>query len=296
VDLSTYAGQTIALSLASTPGPVGDVTADWAGWGEPRVEVPEAAAYRQVVRGEPWLGEWAAAGVTAGSFVGAGEGAREAEQYDSALAWHEWAMQLDPGLGDPWYYVGLIDEEREQWDRALDAYERAIALERFHQVKESNPHYRAGKIYELHLVERQIESALTSYEAALDVDDFSTTWEAADCHYRRGALLLQQEADPGECISELRRAIELAPGYVWAHIQLGRAVYKQNKDASLAEAELLRAIELDSQNKWAYYYLGEVYHQEGRKAQAEEMYKRALETDPGFREAQSKLMMLRQAD
>ena len=49
VDLSEFVGQTIALRLMTTPGSVGDVTADWAVWSRPRVEAPEAKAYRQVL-------------------------------------------------------------------------------------------------------------------------------------------------------------------------------------------------------------------------------------------------------
>jgi hypothetical protein len=42
VDLAAFAGQTIRLRLMSTPGPAGDLTADWAVWGDPRIESPHA--------------------------------------------------------------------------------------------------------------------------------------------------------------------------------------------------------------------------------------------------------------
>jgi len=45
VDLAEHAGRTVHLTLATTPGPRWDVTADWAGWGEPRIEALEAGAY-----------------------------------------------------------------------------------------------------------------------------------------------------------------------------------------------------------------------------------------------------------
>jgi hypothetical protein len=46
VDLSRFTGQTISLKLMTTPGPAGDITADWAVWGWPRVEAPEAKTHR----------------------------------------------------------------------------------------------------------------------------------------------------------------------------------------------------------------------------------------------------------
>ncbi|MGF1504361.1 MAG: hypothetical protein ACFB51_04380, partial [Anaerolineae bacterium] len=40
IDLSSYAGQTVQLELHNGPGPAGDFTGDWAGWGMPRIVQP----------------------------------------------------------------------------------------------------------------------------------------------------------------------------------------------------------------------------------------------------------------
>ena len=40
VNLSPWAGQTVTLTLSTDPGPNGDASYDWAGWGEPRIVVP----------------------------------------------------------------------------------------------------------------------------------------------------------------------------------------------------------------------------------------------------------------
>jgi len=42
LDLSAWAGQTVTLTLATSPGPNGDDRYDWAGWGEPRIVQPIA--------------------------------------------------------------------------------------------------------------------------------------------------------------------------------------------------------------------------------------------------------------
>jgi hypothetical protein len=42
IDLSAYGGETIRLSLLTAPGPQGDYTGDWAGWGMPRIVRPPA--------------------------------------------------------------------------------------------------------------------------------------------------------------------------------------------------------------------------------------------------------------
>ncbi len=49
VDLGEFVGQEIALRLMTTPGPAGDLTADWAVWASPRIEAPKADFYRQAL-------------------------------------------------------------------------------------------------------------------------------------------------------------------------------------------------------------------------------------------------------
>jgi MFS family permease len=41
IDLSAYGGQQVALTLTTLPGPRGDTTYDWAGWGNPQIVVFE---------------------------------------------------------------------------------------------------------------------------------------------------------------------------------------------------------------------------------------------------------------
>ncbi len=101
VDVAAFVGQTIRLSLATTPGPTGDVTADWAGWGEPQLEAPQAAAYRRIVSSRPWVGNWQELGLSALDFIRTGQRAHKAQLYEDALTWYRWAELLLPGRGDP---------------------------------------------------------------------------------------------------------------------------------------------------------------------------------------------------
>jgi len=42
VDLGSYAGRTVTLTLSVIPGPAWEMTGDWAGWGQPRIVDAEA--------------------------------------------------------------------------------------------------------------------------------------------------------------------------------------------------------------------------------------------------------------
>jgi len=296
IDLAPWAGQEVDLALAVTPGPVGDAGGDWAGWGEPQVVDARLPALEALHAGTRLLDEWKRGGLTSADFIARGEEARESKQYAEALAWYERAIRLEPAWGDPWYFVGLLYEDQQQWLQALEAYERAIDSDALCQVTRSSPHYRAGLIYHRRLDPRQPEHALPAYEAALAADDFSSPAEAADCHYGRGQILRGQKADPGEYVAEFRRAIALNPRHTWAHILLGLAVYERDKDASTAENELLTALDLAPKNKWTYYHLGEIYRQEGRTSEATVMYEGALALDPDFEAAQKRLVALRKRE
>jgi len=288
-DLTPWAGRTVRLTLTLDPGSAGDTNGDWAGWGD--MQVVEAVRAEGVLASADRraVAAWRAGGISAQQLIKAGEAARKARRYEEALEWYRRAVRLEPHRGDPWYYAGLAWEGMERWEEALAAYERAVAVGSFTGVHHSSPYYRMGVIYQWRLEPRQVDAALAAYEAAIEADDFSANWEAADCHYKRGEILQWKGAKPDEYIREFQRAIELNPRHDWAHIRLGLAYYARDRDAIAAEAEIRQAIALSPRNKWAYYHLGEVYRQEGRLDEAKAMYEKALEIDPNFEAARRQL-------
>jgi superkiller protein 3 len=193
---------------------------------------------------------WAKAGITAQDLIAVGEAARQAERYEEALGWYERAMWVEPGLGDPWYYVGLVHEEQRLRLQALESYKCAISIDHFQLVHRSSVHYRSGEI----LGSQQVEFALREYELAIKINDFKTDWEAANSHYKRGNILRRLGASPEMVVAEYERAIDIYPEHVWA-----------------------------------YSRLGEIYEQEGRVEEAIVAYKRALSIDPDFGQLREKL-------
>jgi tetratricopeptide (TPR) repeat protein len=236
--------------------------------------------------------QWRDAGMTANDLDNAGEQAREATRYDEALAWYQRAIRLEPSLGDPWYYTGLLYEDLQRWSEALDAYQQASAEPRFNQVHRSSPYYQAGILSCRRLDPPQLDTALAALNVALAADDFGSVVEAADCHYWRGLVLRAQDASPEEILAEFQKAVSLDPKHAYAHFELGMSLYDTAHDASGAEAELLTALQLARHNKRFYYQLGELYRWEGRVDEAATMYEQALIIDPEYKAARKGLEAL----
>jgi tetratricopeptide (TPR) repeat protein len=254
VDLAPWAGQDIALTLGVTPGPTGDASGDWAGWGEPRLQERQWAALEAVSSRTHIVEAWRQSGLTVPDLLRRGETARKADQNDEAMSWYQRAIWLAPHLSDPWYHVGLLNEGQEQWQQALDAYERALELNHFEDVGRSSPAYRTGLICQRQLEPPRFEEAQTAYEEALAADDFRSGKDRA-----------------------------------WAHARLGQVWYALQGDAVTAEAELLEGLALAPQDKWLHVALGDLYRDEGQLDRAEALYLQALAIDPSFEASQRRL-------
>ena len=241
---------------------------------------------------EEAVAEWRAGGFALEDFIARGDQARTARDYAEAVVWYGRATHLDPDLGDAWYYTGLAYEGLKRWEDALEAYDQACEAAAFATVRKSSPTYRMGKIYQWRLKPRQIDAALAAYDVAIELDDFSTDQEAADCHFKRGEVLRWSGSEPDAYIAECQLALELNPNHVGAHILLGVGQYTGHGDMISAEAEIRRALELAPENEWAYYHLGEIYRLEGRADDARVMFEQALNINPEFGAAQKRLQLL----
>jgi tetratricopeptide (TPR) repeat protein len=239
---------------------------------------------------------WRRAGLTAETIIAWARKAHKTGQDDAAEKWLKRAAQLEPGSSEPRYHLGLLYEDQERWLEALESYRRAATSTTFKDLPRSSPSYRAGLVQQLHLDPPQMEQAGLSYTQALEAGDFGSLAEAADCHYRRGDVLRIQQAGPSEYIPDFERAIELDPRHGWAHARLGQAFYALDGDASRAESEILKALALNPNSKWIHVILGDLYRDEDRFVEAAAAYQRALEIDPYFEAAATRVQLLSEGE
>jgi superkiller protein 3 len=89
-----------------------------------------------------------------------------------------------------------------------------------------------------------------------------------------------------EGMAEFKRAIEIDPGFVFTHINLGAILCDVKHDYDGAIACFRKAIELDPKDAlYAYHNLGHALYCKGRVDEAVAEYKKAIELDPRFANA-----------
>ena len=126
--------------------------------------------------------------------------------------------------------------------------------------------------------ERQDESALASFQKALDMDP-----EYPPAHAGMGISLLHL-GRRSEAILQLQRAIQLKPDYAEAYGNLGVALFGDNKPAE-AMAQFRRAVELKPDYAEAYYNLGIALVGTGRLQEAVANFQQAVKWNPAYAEA-----------
>ena len=129
------------------------------------------------------------------------------------------------------------DSDPNQWDDAIDAYRRVVAIDPTYAAAWNN----LGLL--LHRM-AQYDEARTSYESALAQDP--TCCEAV---YNLGSLA-EDRGELEEAVRCYRQALALSPDYGDAHFNLAGALARSGR-ADEAVAHWQRYLELDAGSPWA---------------------------------------------
>jgi tetratricopeptide (TPR) repeat protein len=154
----------------------------------------------------------------------------------------------------------------EQYEEALEAYEKAIKLRPDYSLAWNN------KGYSLHDLKRYKE-ALAAYEKALELDpDDPIAWN------NKGAALNDLERYE-EALEALEKSIELNPEYAksWKHKGLALNCLERHDEALEA---LNKALELDPDYASAWNNKGVALEKLGRDAEAKKAFAEAKRLDP----------------
>lgn len=175
------------------------------------------------------------------------------------------SVQLDAGDPDILVRLGHTQERIGDATKAIDSYERALALNPSHPVGNA----RLGEL----LVPHQPDRAERLARRAVSL--------APRTAYARSALgmVLTGMGRMQEAIVEFEKATEIAPRDARSWHLLGSARLGEGRAAE-AETALLRAVELDPNRQEAHYLLGTTDDALGNTSAAIAHYRDALRADP----------------
>ncbi len=184
---------------------------------------------------------------------------------DEAIARLRRALELDPKLQSAQLTLvhALTESGRaEEADELMHAFLRADPAREW--IARAAEHHRAGRLEEAEAIYREILSRDPSNLEAM----------------RLLALIAMKTEHYGQAESMLKRAVEIAPDFLAAWIDLSRAqLERQELDAALASIE--RAVQLNPRSANVRISLANVQARSGHHDEAIASYGRAIELDPG---------------
>ena len=189
--------------------------------------------------------------------------------------------------GIVYHQIGMVYQYQQQWQQALDAYQRALELKEQHgqQHEMGSTYHQIGIVHQL---QQQWREALAAYQRALELyEQHGQQHEAGDTHHNIG-MVYQEQQQWQQALEAYQRALELYEQHGQqhesggTHHQIG-IVHQQQQQWQPALAAYQRALELKEQHGQqhqlgsTHHQIGIVYQQQQQWQQALDAYQRALE-------------------
>jgi len=139
----------------------------------------------------------------------------------------ERAIHLNPRFMKAYDNLGLYDEGLGKQNEAIDAYHRAIQLNRENGLHSPWPACNLGAL--LNKLDRLDEAEAYLTESLKEAPSFS------QAHFQLG-LLLEKRSKDAEAIRELRQATASDPSYAEPYFILGKILQREHKSEEAQEA------------------------------------------------------------
>lgn len=167
-------------------------------------------------------------------------------------------------------YFKLGNNERinENYDKAIECYEKAIELNPEYAMAYNNRGYSYNKLGEE-------EKAIEDYSKAIEINP-----EYALAYSNRG-ISYSNKGEEEKAMEDYNNAIELNPEYVRAYNNRGYSYSNMGEEEKAIE-DYNKAIELNPEYAMAYNNRGISYRNIGEEEKAIEDYKKAIELNPEY--------------
>jgi tetratricopeptide (TPR) repeat protein len=189
-------------------------------------------------------------------------------RYDISLAWYAYAVQLDPGLAQPWRELGRLRLHTGQAEAARVAYERAFDLG---DADSAEPLARLWRD------DGEPHSAIAVWQAALhlfpDHGDRLRWWQGLS-----NVLRATGQWEAGQQVVE--QAVLEFPEDARLYVEYGAIIYGYSGNADAAMNALHRAMLLNETMTGAYSTAAQIMASERRYEEAYQWYSEVIERDP----------------
>jgi len=217
-------------------------------------------------------------------------------QVDEAIIEYRSALSVDQKRGDIWTKLGDAYVEKRDGGNAYRAYIRAadvlpddataqikagnflLIAKQFEDAKTraSNVLARDAKNVDAQILLGNAQAGLNNFDEALNEYHAATTLNPTDDRAYSNTGVLQALGQKAEAEASFRKAVEVAPKSIAAHMALFNFLWSSGRPAD-AEGELKAALEIDPKNLLANRALGAFYMASGRLKEAEPYFQTIAE-------------------
>ena len=185
------------------------------------------------------------------------------------------SVEIDGSLWEAWHNLGALHYDRGDDDRAVEAFDRALAVNPAHlpsQLGRAEAHRRAGRT----------DQARADYEQAV-------ARSAADGPVKRNATarlasLLREARAYDDALAVIRDTLRTAGASAKVYVELGMLYMAQDR-GELADLVLGKAVEIDPEEPSIYNASALLALSRGRSQEAFEQFDRATALDPSYLDA-----------
>ncbi|MGB1241816.1 MAG: tetratricopeptide repeat protein [Chitinophagales bacterium] len=189
----------------------------------------------------------------------------EAGELEEALAIFTKASQEFPDAPAPFHNMGIVYGKKRDWKRAIDHYEKAIAL----KTDFTAAYYSLGVVYQT------IKDKDKAVKAFQDLIKVAPKDKKGHLHL---GILYDEKLQFDKALQHYHQAINADAKYYTAFYNIGNT-FLEMKELDSAAFYYQGAIRIKPDYSKAYVNLAHVLNQKGDSAAAQQSFKKALELD-----------------
>ncbi len=142
----------------------------------------------------------------------------EAQEYSETLRWTNLGVAISPEYGDWFFYQGLVLEENQEIEKAIESL--ALAIDQpLLTLSISDIYFRMGLLYQAKNPP-DFELSLEAINKGIELSDFSKPQYEINSYFERGEILRRQ-GNGAQAIADYEWVLRNQPSHYWSHIALG---------------------------------------------------------------------------